>query len=210
MIEAVESGGRGRKARLEAVKVPRPTYYRWKKRYEEGGTKGLERRGRPQGSWNRLEPQEEARALEVAKAHPELTSRLISVKLLDEDGIYVSESTLFRMLKERGLIEPRPLEDLPAKKEWQHKTTAPDQIWQCDATSFFVAGWGYYKGIPVIDDYSRKILAMPVKPDETSDSISDAMEEAQEKALSLGHKLDPKPLLLSDNGAGFIGKHYDL
>lgn len=205
VIEAVESGGRGRKERLKAASVPRSTYYRWKGRYTAEGTAGLERKGGPEGSWTQLTPEEDARALEVALANPELSPRLLSVRLLDEEGISVSESTLFRRLKERGLIEPRPLDDMPAAKEWKHKTTGPDQIYQCDGVSFFVAGYGYYKGIPVADDWSRKIMAMPVKPDESSNSISDAVEEALETAKREGHKLDPKPDLLSDNGPGFIG-----
>lgn len=206
VIEAVESGGRGRKERLKTAQVPRSTYYRWKSRYEAEGTPGLERRGRPEGSWTQLTPEEDARAMEVALKRPELSPRLLSTKILDEEGFFVSESTLFRRLKEKGLIEPRALADLPAAKEWEHKTTAPDQIWQCDGTSFFVVGYGYYKGIPVIDDYSRKILAMPVKPDESCDSISDAVELALEQARRDGHALEKKPLLLSDNGAGFIGE----
>lgn len=206
MIEAVESGGRGRKQRLATAKVPRSTYYRWKGRYETAGSQGLERRGRPDGSWTTLMPEEDERAMKFALAHPELSPRLLSVRLLDEEGLFVSESTLFRRLKEKGLIEPRPLEDLPAAKEWAHKTTAPDQIWQCDGTIFFVAGWGYYRAIPVVDDYSRKILAMPVKTDESSQSIADAVEEAMEEARRAGHALEKKPMMLSDNGAGFIGQ----
>jgi len=205
IIEAVESGGRGRRERLKAVNVPRPTYYRWKRRYEGGGTAALERRGGPEGSWMGLTPQEDAEALSFAKEHPELSPRLISVKLLDEKAIFVSESTLFRRLKALGLVEPRPFCDMPAAKEWKHKTTGPDQIWQCDGTNFFVVGWGYYKAIPVIDDFSRKILAMPVKRDESSNSISDAVEEAIEAARREGHLLKAMPLLLSDNGPGFVG-----
>lgn len=188
------------------MQVPRSTYYRWKQRYAVGGTTGLERRGGPDGSWRQLTPEEDTRALAVALAHPELGPRLLSVKLLDEEGLAVSESTLFRRLKARGLIEPRPLENLPAAKAWTHQTTAPDQLWQCDGTNFFVVGYGYYKGIPVVDDYSRKILAMPVKPDESSHSIADAVEEAMETAHHEGHRLQTRPLLLSDNGPGFIGE----
>jgi transposase InsO family protein len=206
LIEAVESRGRGRRERLEATEVPKSTYYRWKQRYEAGGIQGLERRGHPPENWMKLLPEEEKRVIEVARTHPELSPRLLSSKLLDENEIAVSESTIFRMLKDLGLIEPRALSDMPAKAEWQHKTNAPDQIWQCDATNFFVVGFGYYKGIPVVDDYSRKILAMPVKPDESSLSIADAVEAALEAARKEGHLVEKKPLLLSDNGAGFVGK----
>jgi transposase InsO family protein len=206
VIEAVESGGRGRKKRLETAQVPRSTYYRWKGRYEAEGTQGLERRGRPDGSWTQLTPEEDAQAMALALKHPELSPRLISMKLLDEEKLFVSESTLFRRLKEKGLIEPRPLEDLPAAKEWKHKTTGPDQIYQCDGTNFFVVGYGFYKAIPVVDDWSRKILAMPLKPDESSHSIADAMELALEAARREGHELKVKPLMLSDNGPGFTGE----
>lgn len=94
---------------------------------------------------------------------------------------------------------------MPAAKEWRHKTKRVDEIWQCDATFFFVLGWGCYKGIPVLDDYSRKVLAFPVKPDESSMSISDAIEEAQEAACAEGHPQGGMPMLLSDNGPGFAG-----
>jgi transposase InsO family protein len=205
VIEAVESGGHGRRGRLKQTDIPRSTYYRWKKRYEAGGINGLERRGRPPENWMKLLPEEERKVVEVARAHPELSPRLISSKLLDEQEIAVSESTIFRMLKSLGLVEPRALADMPAAAEWQHKTTGVDQIWQCDATNFFVVGYGYYKGIPVLDDYSRKILAMPVKPDESSLSIADAVEAALEAARKEGHLVEKKPMLLSDNGAGFVG-----
>jgi transposase InsO family protein len=93
------------------------------------------------------------------------------------------------------------LPELPAAKEWRHKTTRPNELRQIDATNFFVAGWGYYKLIPVLDDFSRKIIAWDLMPDESAGSISEAMERAVEAAGV--KKLDPKPVLLSDNGSGF-------
>jgi hypothetical protein len=38
---------------------------------------------------------------------------------------------------------------MPAQKQWRHKTSRPDELWQCDATNLFVIGWGYYKLIPL-------------------------------------------------------------
>ena len=208
LIEELEAqGNRQRNRRLKELGIPRSTYYRWKRRYEKEGTKALERsEGKHLHTWNRISESESLTVLRVALDHPELTARLLAVKITDEENFAVSESAVFRILKANGLIEPRPLEDMPADKEWRHKTKRPDEIWQCDATNLFVVGWGYYKGIPVIDDYSRKILACPVKQDETSMSISDAIEQARETARKEGHALDPKPRLLSDNGSGFTGK----
>ncbi len=68
----------------------------------------------------------------------------------------------------------------------------------------FVSGWGYYKYIPVMDDYSRYALTDKLMLNETADSISDAVESAREKSQRLGHKLEPPPDLLTDNGPAFI------
>jgi transposase InsO family protein len=145
------------------------------------------------------------RVLEIARLHPELSPRLLSVKITDEEAFSVSETTVYRILKEKGLISPKPLPEMPAGKEWKHKTTKPDEIWQCDGTNLFIVGWGYYKLIPVEDDYSRKILGYDLKPDETGFSISDIVEMAKENAEKAGHILDKykMPALYNDNGPGF-------
>jgi len=75
----------------------------------------------------------------------------------------------------------------------------------CDGTNLFVAGWGYYKLIPVEDDYSRKIIGYDLKPDETGFSISDVVEIAVENAIKEGHLIDREkmPLLFTDNAVVF-------
>ncbi len=54
----------------------------------------------------------------------------------------------------------------------------------------FVVGWGYYKLLSVQDDFSRKILAYDLRPDETAHSISDVVEKAIENAGAEGHLQD--------------------
>ena len=192
---------------MRRLGIPRSTFYHWRKRYIEGGVLGVER-GKPAARrvWNRLREEERSTILKVALEKPEISARLIAVNITDNHGFCVSESTVYRLLKERGLIQLRPKDQRPAGKEWRHKTSGPDEIWQSDATWFFISGWGYYKAIPVIDDYSRMLLAVPLKPDETSGSISDAVEQAREEAKRLGHELKEPPVLLTDNGAGFVGE----
>ena len=206
-IEAIEAHGPGRRKRLKDYGIAPSTYYAWKRRYEEDGIKGLDRRKRTgKRIWNRLRQAEEAKVLRVALDHPELSPRLVAVLITDEHDFSVSKSTAFRILKHAGLIKPRPADEMPAGKTWKHKTTRPDEIYQCDATRFIIPDWGRYEAIPVIDDFSRKVLALPLKPDETSQSISDAVEEALEKAEEEGHNVETRPTLLSDNGPGFIGE----
>jgi len=209
LIRKVELKEGTRTKVLNELGVPRSTYYKWRKDYDEDGIPGLaKRRTGPKRIWNKLEDKERERVLEIARLHPELSPRLLSVKIIDEEAFTVSETTVYRILKEKGLIAPKPLPEMPAAKEWRHKTTRPDEIWQCDGTNLFIVGWGYYKLIPVEDDYSRKILGYDLKPDETGFSISDIVEIAKENAEKEEHLLEKykMPALFTDNGSGFSSK----
>ena len=198
----------GRRAKvLGDLGIPRSTYYKWRRTYDEDGLPGLAKtKPTARRIWNRLTEDEVKRVLKIARLHPELSPRLLAIKITDEEGFSISESTVYRVLKENGLIAPRPLPEMPAAKEWRHKTTRPDELWQTDTTHLFIVGWGYYKAAPVEDDYSRKILACELSPDETAFTLADAIEVAIEKAGEEGHLVDKDnmPMLYTDNGSGFV------
>jgi putative transposase len=208
LIEKVEFQRGCRWEILQELKIPRSTYYQWRKVYEQEGIADLQKVRSGGRVWNRLMAAEVDRVLAVARLHPELSSRLLAVKITDEEDFSISESTVYRVLKENGLIYSRPLGEMPGQKQWRHKTSRSDELWQCDATNLFVIGWGYYKLIPVEDDYSRKILAHDVRPDETAFSLSDILEMGLENARKEGQITgnDPMPHLYSDNGSGFTSK----
>jgi len=206
LISKIEIAGINRRKILGSLNIAESTYYYWREVFEKGGKEGLMKRStKPKRLWNRLLPEEESTILKEASNHPELTPRLIAISITDNLGFYVSEKTVYRLLKNNNLLAPRPLGEMPAAKEYWKKTERADEMWQCDATIMFVSGWGYYKFIPVLDDFSRYALTDELKNDETGGSISDAIEYAKEEAKRLGHTLDPPPVLLSDNGPGFIG-----
>jgi len=209
LIRDVEKISGHRSRLLNELNISRTTYYRWRRAYDESGLEGVVKR-KPMAKriWNKLLPEEEDKIVEVAKLHPELSPRLLAVKITDQEDFSVSEAAVYRVLKERNLIEPRPLSEMPAAKSWRHKTTRPDEIWQCDATNLFITGWGYYKLIPVEDDYSRKIITWDIRPDETAFSFSDIVEMGLEQAGKQGHLLENKPTLslYTDNGPGFTSR----
>ncbi len=89
---------------------------------------------------------------------PELSCRQLAAWITDNQGFRVSESTVYRILREEGLIKS-PEMQLAAGKEYHRKTTGPNQMWATDASYFRVVGWGYYYLVTVMDDYSRFILA---------------------------------------------------
>lgn len=195
-------GKRGKRKHLKELGIPESTYYSWRQGYI--GMSLEKHKPVARRIWNRLTAEEEAVIVTRAKAHPELSPRLLAVKITDESDFYVSESKVYGLLKTKGLIAPRPLAELPAAKEWRHKTSRPNELWQIDGTNFFVVNWGYYKLLPVLDDYSRKIVGWELCPDETGSSASEALERAIENAGIKGLPKGQRPTLLSDNGSGFI------
>lgn len=205
LIERLERQGRYRRKMLKKLGIPESTYYSWRRLYQENGIAGLEKqKTQTRNIWNRLTSEEEGNVLKYARIHPEFSPRLIAVKITDDQEFSVSESTVYRILKENHLIAPRPLPEWPAAKEWHTKTTRPNEIWQIDGTFFFIVGWGYYKLIPILDDYSRKIIAWALMPDESAQSVSCVVEAAVENAGIKSIAPERKPVLLSDNGSGFI------
>ena len=193
--------------RLKELGIATSTYYSWKRRLAARGVAAfIAESSAPKSVWNRLSQSERDLIESEARKHTEMSPRLLAWMLLDQHGVAVSESTVYRVLKAKGLVRQRPQDQRPAAKVWKKPTKAVDEIWQMDGTNFFIPEFGYYKAIPVIDDHSRNVLACPLLPDESGQSASDAFEIAMETAQSEGHVIETRPTLLTDNGAGFSGE----
>ena len=92
LLRQVAALKRRRFVQLRALGIPRSTYYEWWRRYRRAGINGLAEMGnRGKASWNRLSPDERARVVAVAKAHPELSCRLLAIKITDEEAFSISE-----------------------------------------------------------------------------------------------------------------------
>ena len=212
VLRAVEASPFSAREALARLDVPPSTYYRWRRNFRCRGLSGLEdndshegRRGRV---WNRILPREREKVFEVAMLYPEWSSREIACHLTDHCGFSVSESTVYRLLKSRGLIKPRVVKTFPASDEYSVKTKRPNQMWQVDATYLFVKGWGWYYLISVLDDYSRRILAWRLQPSMDADAFAEVVEFACEEA---GVEQVPewsRPNVLSDHGPALISQAF--
>jgi hypothetical protein len=60
--------------------------------------------------------------VDLARAFPELSSRELALRIVDTEGWYVSESTVFRALKREGLIKAAEVVGFKAGKEYHRKT----------------------------------------------------------------------------------------
>ena len=63
------------------------------------------------------------------------------VTFTDTEGYFVSEASVYRLLKAHDLITSPAFIVIKAADEFQDKTTAPDQLGQTDFTYLKVIGW---------------------------------------------------------------------
>jgi putative transposase len=195
-------------ATVKEVGIAKSTYYRWR-----GGNRPPRPRPDSRPAWNALREAERETVLEEAHTQPELSARELAFWLCDHAEFSVSESTVRRLLKEAGLLLDRAADQVPAAKEFHHKTKRPNEMWQTDATRFFVPGWGHYWMVSVLDDFSRRILAWELVTDVQTPSLAGVIQQALEntgldRAPRICDQRRPtdRPRLLTDNGSGYLSR----
>lgn len=192
---------------LSRLELPKSTYYRWLKRQEAGrleDSKGGSRR-----SWNKLRPQEQQTILARAREHPELSSRQLALRITDTEGFYVSESTVYRILKREGLVKAAEVVGFKAEKQYHRQTSRPHELWATDCAHLKVAGWGWYYLVTVMDDYSRYILAWELQTDMAAPSLIEVVQEAVDVTQMTDVPVEDKTTLLSDNGSGYLSRRFN-
>jgi len=105
IIRIVERSSLSARRTLEQIGVPRATFYRWYDQYQTGGPEALEDRpAAPSRVWNRLPDDVRAAIVELALEQSELSPRELAVRFTDSQGYFVSEATVYRLLKAHDLI----------------------------------------------------------------------------------------------------------
>lgn len=150
---------------------------------------------------NSIEEEQKDLVLEIALEHTKLSFRELAHKSMDEQGVFISESSVYRILKQRDLIRAPNHFLLSASNEFKDKTNFVHEMWQTDFTSFKIIGWGWYYLSKVLDDYSSYIihweLCDSMKAEDVKRTGNTAIEKAKLKTKS-------KPKLLSDNGPYYV------
>ena len=145
IIRLVEGSGLSVRQTLRGLDIHKPTFYNWLKRYQDDGVEGLEdTKPVPGVAWNKIPEEHREALIGLALDKPELSPREIAVSYTDEQAYYVSESTVYRLLKAQDLITSPAYVVLSADDEFHDKTTRPNQLWQTDFTYLKVIGWGWF------------------------------------------------------------------
>lgn len=203
IIRLVEDSELGVKRTLAEVDVPRANFYRWYRAYAQDGLAGLEPKHGQQTFWNRIPAVERDRVVQTALARPELSPRELAWHITDTQGYFISESSVYRILKGFDLVTSPNFIVLSAKDRFEHQTRRIHELWQTDFTYFKVIGWGWYYLLIILDDYSRYILAWKLY---TTMEAGDVVELLEQTIHSTGvHRVAVRhrPRLLSDNGPSF-------
>jgi transposase InsO family protein len=205
IIRMVEHSHLSVRRTLEKIGIPRATFYRWYDLYRSGGPEALEDRApRPSRVWNRIPDAVRDRILQRALDQPELSPRELAVCFTDTEGYFVSEASVYRLLKAHDLITSPAFIVMKAADEFKDKTTAPNQLWQTDFTYLKVTGWGWFYLSTVLDDFSRYIVAWKLCTTMTAGDVTETLNLALQAADLDQANVVHRPRLLSDNGASYI------
>jgi putative transposase len=207
IIRIVEESELSVKRTLAELNVNRSTFYQWYDRYREKGYDGLAAR-KPQAKrfWNRIPDAEKEKVVSVALEHPEQSPRQLACFITDREGYFLSESSVYRILKAYDLIPSPNYIVLSAADRFQHPTSRVHELWQTDFTYLRVVGWGWYYLGSILDDFSRYIIAWrlftAMRATDVKELLDVAVERTQVTEVALRHR----PRLLSDNGSAFVSE----
>jgi transposase InsO family protein len=190
---------------LDKLGVSRPTFYRWYDLYRRFGEVGLEDHwAGPRRVWNRVPEAIQGQVIDLALERPELSPRELAVTFTDERSQFISEASVYRLLKARGLITSPAFIVMKAAAEFRDKTTAPNQLWQTDFTYLKVIGWGWFYLSTVLDDFSRFIVAWKLCTTMKVADVTETVDLALAAAGLDNANVIHRPRLLSDNGSSYI------
>ena len=205
IIRLVETSSLPVRRTLNQIGIPKSTFYAWYDRYVSGGLDALEdREPRPKRVWNRIPDAVREKVLELALDQPELSPRELAVTFTDRKKTFVSEASVYRLLKAEGLITSPAFIVLKAADRFANPTTAINQLWQKDFTYLKVTGWGWFYLSTVLDDFSRHIIAWKLCSTMAASDVTETLELALEASGLDQAALDQRPRLLSDNGPSYI------
>ena len=126
IIELVEQSTLSVARTLASIGIPRSTFYDWYGRYQDGGIEALEDgRPKPQRVWNKIPDEIGAAIVNLALDEPDLSPRELAVNFTDTKASFVSEASVYRLLKDHGLIASPAFILMKAADRFANPTTLP-------------------------------------------------------------------------------------
>jgi transposase InsO family protein len=194
----VETTPLSRRRCLRKLKLSKSTYYRWQRQDTL-----TDQSSAPHRVWNRLLDDEVSTVLANALIETDLSPRELAFKITDDGGFSVSESSVYRILKQHGLTRQYPA-IVPAAKEYHRKTSRPNELWQTDLTELVLPDWGKHPLGSVVDDFSRFSIVFKRLRSSKGDAVQELIAEAIAETGMEDVPRHERVHLLSDNGACYM------
>jgi len=148
--------------------------------------------------WNRIAPEVQDQIVEMALDYSEMSPRKLAVRFTDEKRYFVSEATVYRLLKAHDLITSPAYVVIKAADQFHTKTTRVNEMWQTDFTYFKIIRWGWMYLSTVLDDFSRYIIAWKLCTNMRAEDVTDTLDLALKASGCDSATVLHKPRLLSD------------
>jgi len=170
-------------------------YHAWKARCS---TPNRHNGAQPRHFW--LLDWEREAILAFALENPLEGYRRLAYRMLDADVVAVSPSSVYRVLKEAGLLQRQSTTPSP-KGTGFAAPKEPHQHWHIDVSYLNIAGTFYYL-CAVLDGYSRYIVHWEIRERMQERDIEIILQRARERVP------EARPRIISDNGPQFIAKDF--
>ena len=205
IIRLVEQSHLPVRRTLEKLGIQPARFYRWYDRLADRRTRspGRSIAGR-RASGTASPTQVREQIVQLALDEPELSPRELATRFTDTANYFVSEASVYRLLKAHDLITSPAFIVMKAANEFKDKTTAPNQLWQTDFTYLKVTGWGWFYLTTVLDDFSRYIIAWKLCTTMKAQDVTDTLDLALAASGFDRARVVHKPRLLSDNGSSYV------
>jgi transposase len=205
IIRIVEASSMSVRKTLEELDINRSSFYSWYRSYLKYGYDGLKRnKPGPMRFWNKIPDSEKELIVQRALERPDKSPRELAWDITDTEGYYISESSVYRILKSFNLITSPAYIVISADEKFKHPTKYVNELWQTDFTYFKIKGWGFYYMASILDDYSRYIISWKLFSSMQSGDVQEVLDMAL-KATGLDKvHVNVKPRLLTDNGPCYV------
>jgi len=177
------------------IGITHSKYYDWRCRY---GKVNEHNAWIPRDFW--LADWEKQEIIAYYRDHPLEGYRRLTYMMIDDDIVAVSPSSVYRVLKNAGLMQ-RWNRKASKKGTGFQQPLKPHEHWHIDISYINVCGTFYYM-CSVLDGFSRYIVHWEIREAMTEADIEIILQRAREKFP------DAKPRIISDNGPQFISKDF--
>ena len=133
IIRLVEQSDLGVKLTLSQLNIPKSTFYDWYSRYCEKGFEGLQPQVDPERKqWNQIPEQEREEVVKEALEQPDKSPRELAFHITDNREWFISESSVYRILKSRDLITSPTHIVMKAADHFKDPPARVNELWQTD------------------------------------------------------------------------------